>query len=104
MVNAIDNSLIKCLTIIFDDIANIKNNNFSASIILAILRNLTSLPKKNSFINLENYIKFFKANLQARLYEKCYTRKMTWQFNSIYENIGKVIFGKNNFRILGLEK
>ena len=61
---------------------------------MRILRNLLTLPKKNSFISAENYRNLFRTHYKFRLLERAFTEKHLWQLNSIYENIKKVTLGE----------
>ena len=93
---AIDTYVYKSMLIVFDDITNISGQNSAAAIVLGILRNLLSLPKKNYFISAENYLKFFKSQLRVRTMERCFTSKATWQHSNVLENIFKVMFGEKS--------
>lgn len=67
VINVIDTHLVKCLLIAFDDITNLSGQNASASIMMAVMRNLLSLPKKNVLMSAENYINYFKIQLKIRM-------------------------------------
>jgi hypothetical protein len=47
VISILDSHLITSLLITFDDITNISGLNTAASIVLAAMRNLLALPKKN---------------------------------------------------------
>ena len=96
VMGVIDTYVIKSMLIVFDDITNISGQNSAAGVILGILRNLLSLPKKNYFISAETYLKFFKSQLKVRIMERCFTSKMTWQHSNVLENLFKVMFGENS--------
>lgn len=84
VVNIIDTHLIKCLLIAFDDITNISGLNYAASIVMAVMRNLLSMPKRNVLMNVQNYVNYFKIQLKTRMMEKCFTTKSLWQYNNVY--------------------
>jgi hypothetical protein len=67
VVNIIDNYLIKSLLIAFDDLNNVSGQNSSASTMLAVMRNLLSLPKKNVLMTKDNYVNYFKTQLRVRM-------------------------------------
>ncbi len=67
IISILDNYLIKSLLITFDDITNINGLNTAASIVLATLRNLLSLPKKNVLMGVESYVGYFKMQLKVRI-------------------------------------
>lgn len=94
VMGVIDQYVVKSMLIVFDDITNISGQNTAAGIVLGILRNMLSLPKKNYFISGENYLNFFKSQLKVRTMERCFTSKITWQYTSVLENIFKVMFGE----------
>ena len=52
VVSIIDSSLIKSLLILYDDVTNVSGSNIAASIVLATMRNLLSLPRKNALMGL----------------------------------------------------
>lgn len=68
VISIIDTYLVKALLIAFDDITNISGQNCAASIVLAAMRNLLSLPKKNVLMSADNYIAYFKMQLKARMF------------------------------------
>jgi hypothetical protein len=67
VISILDHYLIKSLLITFDDITNINGLNTAASIVLATLRNLLSLPKKNVLMGVESYVGYFKMQLKVRI-------------------------------------
>lgn len=80
------------MLIAFDDITNLSGQNTAASIMMAVMRNLLSLPKKNVLMSAENYVNYFRIQLRVRMMEKCFTKKIYWQYNSVLDNLHKVIF------------
>lgn len=83
VVSIIDTHLLKSLLIIFDDVTNVSGSNLAATIVLAAMRNLLSLPRKNVLMGGESYVNYFKMQLKARMMEKYFTSKTLWQYNSI---------------------
>lgn len=71
------------MLIVFDDIGNISGFNCAASIVLAAMRNLLALPRKNVLMSAESYVGYFKQQLKTRMFEKCFTPKSIWQYNNV---------------------
>jgi hypothetical protein len=84
VISILDSHLITSLLITFDDITNISGLNTAASIVLAAMRNLLALPKKNVLMSAENYVGYFKNQLKVRMMEKCFSSKSLWQYNSVF--------------------
>ena len=94
VISEIDNVIIKSLLIIFDDLSNIVGANNAGLTTLRVLRNLMSIPKKNSFISGENYRNLFKTHLKNRLFERAFSEKHVWQFSTVHENLARVALGE----------
>jgi len=56
----IQGNIMKSVMISHEDLTNIFGVNASASLLLGLLRNLLSLPKRQAYISNHNYYLFFK--------------------------------------------
>lgn len=57
----IQGNVMKAILIAHDDLSNSLGVNSSASLLLGLLRNLLSLPKRQAHISNTNYFLFFKT-------------------------------------------
>lgn len=90
----INGNVLKSILILQDDLSNIIGNNASSSLLVSLIRNLLSLPKKQAYISASEYAKFFKTHLYFKMHEKSENSKLKWQIQSVYENLLKVLFGE----------
>lgn len=51
---------------------------------LAAMRNLLALPRKNVLMAADSYVGYFKLQLRTRMFEKCFTPKSVWQYNNVF--------------------
>lgn len=96
MQELIQGSIIKAILIAHDDLSNIFGVNNSAGLLLGLLRNLLSLPKRQGYISNTNYYGFFKTMCLLKLKEKGLDRKSEWQVKGVYDNLFKVVFNDKN--------
>ena len=61
--------IIACL-IACEDLAHIIGTNSSSSLMLGLLRNLLSLPRKQGYCSSEQYKEFFRTTFHSKLHEK----------------------------------
>jgi hypothetical protein len=88
----ITGKVLKSCLIALDDLTNIIGINDASSLLLSLLRNLLSLPKKQCHLSVDQYTEFFKTNFHSKLNEKSHNEKLLFQMTSIEQNILKVIF------------
>jgi hypothetical protein len=68
----ISSKAIKACLIVVDDLTNVIGLNEASALMLGLMRNLLSLPKKQGHCSLEQYEEYFKTHLHAKLQEKCH--------------------------------
>lgn len=63
VIDYIDRTVLKSLLIAFDDLSVLYDSNIGSSLLMSLVKDLLSIPKKNSFISLEDFTSIFKTSL-----------------------------------------
>ena len=72
----IQGNIMKSIMIAHEDLANIYGVNASASLLLGLLRNLLSLPKRQAYISNNQYYLYFKDMFIFKLKEKILNKRI----------------------------
>lgn len=67
VIDYFERTVLKSLLIAFDDLSNLSNANVATAHLISILKDLLSIPKKNSFISVEDFTNLFKSLFYQKL-------------------------------------
>jgi hypothetical protein len=67
VIDYFERTVLKSLLIAFDDLSNLSNPNVATAHLISILKDLLSIPKKNSFISVEDFTSLFKSLFYQKL-------------------------------------
>ncbi len=63
----IDKTVIKIFHVIYDDLSNLFTPSIAAAEVISILKNILSLPKRNSYISVEDFSSLLKSIIYQHL-------------------------------------
>lgn len=92
----INGSIVKAMLISQDDLGNLVGSNSASALLLGLLRNLLSLPRRQAYLSADDYLRFFKTHFHFKLHEKSTQSRLQWQITSVEDNILKVLFGQSS--------
>lgn len=67
VVDYFERTVLKNFLIAFDDLTNLYSSNIANSNLIAVLKDLLSLPRKNSYISVDDFISLSKSIFYQKL-------------------------------------